>query len=161
MNSAVYLINRTPSSVHNFRRPLDVLSDHHVLPPIVHLPPHVFGCVMYVHLHPHQRSKLDKRAIKYVFVGYGSTQKGYRAYHPTSKRFFISMDVMFHEDNFFYVDSTLQGGNESEVQEALTDPKWTAAMVEEMTTLGKKQHLGSCNFTKREENSGVQMDFYN
>lgn len=116
VNSAVYLINRTPSSVHNFRRPLDVLSDHHVLPPIVHLPPRVFGCVMYVHLHPHQRSKLDKRAIKCVFVGYGSTQKGYRAYHPTSKRFFISMDVTFHEDNFFYVDSTLQGGNESEVQ---------------------------------------------
>jgi len=26
------------------------------------------------------------------------------------------MDVTFHEDNFFYVDSTLQGGNENEVQ---------------------------------------------
>ncbi|CAJ2659174.1 unnamed protein product [Trifolium pratense] len=116
VNSAVYLINRTPSSVHNFRRPLDVLSDHHVLPPIVYLPPRIFGCVIYVHLHPHQRSKLDKRAIKCVFVGYGSTQKGYRAYHPISKRFYISMDVTFLEDNFFYVDSTLQGGNESEVQ---------------------------------------------
>jgi hypothetical protein len=116
VNSAVYLINRTPSSVHNFRRPLDVLSDHCVLPPIVHLPPHVFGCVIYVHLHPHQRTKLEKRAIKCVFVGYGSTQKGYRAYHPPSKKIYISMDVTFHEDKFFYVDSTLQGGNESEVQ---------------------------------------------
>jgi hypothetical protein len=26
------------------------------------------------------------------------------------KDFFISMDVTFHEDNFFYVESTLQGG---------------------------------------------------
>jgi hypothetical protein len=46
----------------------------------------------------------------------------------------------------------------SNVQEALADPKWTAAMVEEMTSLEeKKQHLGCCNFTKREENGGVQI----
>jgi len=60
MNSAVYLINRTPSSVLNFRRPLDVLSDHCVLPSIVHLLPRVFGCVIYVHLHPHQRTKFEE-----------------------------------------------------------------------------------------------------
>lgn len=117
VNSTVYLINRTPYSVHNFRRPLDVVSDHYILPSIVHLLPHVFGCVIYVHLHPHQRAKLEKRALKCVFVGYGSTQKGYRVYHPSSNFFYISMDVTFHEDNLFYVDSTLQGGNESEVQQ--------------------------------------------
>jgi transposase InsO family protein len=108
VNSAVYLINRTPSNVLNFRRPLDVLSDHCVLPSIVHLLPRVFGCVIYVHLHPHQRTKFEERAVKCVFVGYGSTQKGYLAYHPTSKKFYISMDVTFHEDNFFF-NSTLQG----------------------------------------------------
>ncbi|BAT99077.1 hypothetical protein VIGAN_10045600, partial [Vigna angularis var. angularis] len=69
VSSAVYLINRTPSSVLNFRRPFDVLSDHCILPPIVYLPPHIFGCVIYVHLHPHQRTKLEERAIKCVFVG--------------------------------------------------------------------------------------------
>ena len=101
VSSAVYLINRTPSSVLNFRRPLDVLSDHCILPSMVYLPPHVFGCVIFVHLHPHQRTKLEERAIKCVFVGYGSTQKGYRAYHPPSKKFYISMDVTFNEHNFF------------------------------------------------------------
>lgn len=49
----------------------------------------------------------------------------------------------------------------SNVHEALTDPRWIEAMTEEMTTLEKKQHLGSCAFTKREENSGMQMGFYN
>ena len=39
LNSAVYLINRTPSSVLNFRRPLDALSDHCVIPPIILLAP--------------------------------------------------------------------------------------------------------------------------
>jgi transposase InsO family protein len=117
ISSAVYLINRTPSSVLNFRRPLDVLSDHCILPPIVHLIPRIFGCVVYVHLHPHQRTKLEKRAVKCMFVGYGSAQKGYRAYHPPSKKFYISMDVTFYENNFYYPEkhvSTLQVGNEND-----------------------------------------------
>jgi len=82
---------------------------------MVSLPPHIFGCVIYVHLHPHQSTKLEERALKCVFVGYGSTQKGYCAYHPPSKKFYISMDVTLNKHSFFYVDSTLQGGNESEV----------------------------------------------
>ena len=95
VRSVVYLMNRTPSSVLNFRRSLDVLSDHCILPSMVSLPPHIFECVMYVHLHPHQCTKLEERALKCVFIGYGSTQKGYRAYHPPSKKFYISMDVIF------------------------------------------------------------------
>jgi len=82
VRSVVDLINRTPSSVLNFRRLLDVLFDHCILPSMVSLPPHIFGCVIYVHLHSHQRTKLEERALKCVFVRYGSTQKGYRAYHP-------------------------------------------------------------------------------
>ena len=60
VSSTVYLINQTPSSVLNFRRPLDVLSDHCILPSMVYLPPHVFGCVIFVHLHPHQHTKLKE-----------------------------------------------------------------------------------------------------
>ena len=60
VSSVVYLINRTPSSVLNFRRPLDVLSDHCIIPSMVYLPPYVFGCVIFVHLHPHQRTKLEE-----------------------------------------------------------------------------------------------------
>jgi len=78
-----------------------MLSDHCILPSMVFLPPHIFGCVIYVHLHPHQHTKLKERALKCVFVGYGSTQKGYRAYHPQSKKFYISMDVTFNEYSFF------------------------------------------------------------
>ena len=115
MSSVIYLINQTPSSVLNLRRPLDVLSDHCILPSIVSLPPHIFRCVIYAHLHPHQHTNLEERALKCVFVGYGSTQKGYCVYHPPSKKFYISMDVTFNEYNFFYVNSTFQGGNESEV----------------------------------------------
>lgn len=119
LNSAVYLVNRTPSSVLNFKRPLDVFSDHHTLPPTVKLAPKVFGCIAYVHLHSHQRTKLEARALKCVFVGYGLTQKGYKCYDPLSKRFFVSMDVTFHELEFFYKktfsESMLERENSAEV----------------------------------------------
>ena len=85
-----------------------MLSDHCILPSMVYLPPHVFGCVIFVHLHPHQRTKLEERAIKCVFVGYGSTQKGYHAYHPPSKKFYISMDLTFNEHKFFMLIHTQQ-----------------------------------------------------
>ena len=73
LSSVVYLINRTPSSVLGFRRPLDVLSYHCTLPLVVHLGPRIFGCVVYVHLHTNQRTKLEPLALKCVLVGYGST----------------------------------------------------------------------------------------
>ena len=102
LGSAVYLINRVPSSVLNFKRPLDALSHHFTLNFVNHLPPHIFGCVIYVHLHPHQQTKLENRVMKCVFVGYNTTQKGYKAYHPSTKRFFVSMDVTFHEHEMFF-----------------------------------------------------------
>lgn len=118
LSSAVYLINRTPSSVVHFRRPLDVLSDQCTLFSVVQLIPRIFGCVVYVHLHTHQRTKLDPRALKCVFVGYGSSQKGYKCYHPPTHKFYITMDVTFHEHTLYYsvTDSLLQRETTKEVQ---------------------------------------------
>jgi len=59
VRSTIYLIIQTPSSVLNFRRPLNVLFDHCILPSIVSLPPHIFGCVIYVYLHPHQPTNVQ------------------------------------------------------------------------------------------------------
>ena len=61
-----------------------------------------------MHLYPHQRTKLESRAMKCVFVGYNTTQKGYKVYHPSTKIFFVSMDVTFHEHElFFFLENTL------------------------------------------------------
>lgn len=45
-----------------------------------------FGCIAFVHIHDHNRGKLDPRARKYVFVGYTPTQKGYKCFEPISKK---------------------------------------------------------------------------
>ena len=62
--SAAYLINRAPSSTINFQTPFQALADAIVTPTVPNLPPRVFGCVAFVHLHKHHRNKLTPRALR-------------------------------------------------------------------------------------------------
>ena len=48
-------------------------------------------------------NKLSARAVQGVFVGYSTTQKGYRCYNPTSKRIFVTKDAFFDENTFFFL----------------------------------------------------------
>lgn len=57
------------------------------------IPPKIFGCVCFVH--KHTRGKLDPRALRCVFIGYFSTKKGYKCYHPPTKKFYMIIDVTF------------------------------------------------------------------
>ena len=99
------MINRVPSSSINFQTPLQALTNVIVAPTVPNLPPRVF-----VHLHKHQRTKLTSRALQCVFVGYALHKKGYRCYHPRTRRMFITMDVVFNEDSmYFSFESELQG----------------------------------------------------
>ena len=81
--TAAHLINRLPSRILGFKSPMDILSTFY---PNLHttnnLVPRIFGCVAFVHVHNQNRGKLDPRALKCVFLGYSSTQKGYKCYHP-------------------------------------------------------------------------------
>ena len=69
----------------------------------------VFRCTAFVHVHSQHRDKLDARAIKCVFLGYSSTQKGYKCYNPSAKKFYISADITFTENKPFFPKSSLQG----------------------------------------------------
>ena len=65
----------------------------------------------FVHVHNQNRGKLDPWALKCFFVGYSSTHKGYKCYHPPSKRFYVSVDVTFHEQKSYFTIPYLQGEN--------------------------------------------------
>ncbi|CAL2276208.1 unnamed protein product [Prunus armeniaca] len=118
--TAVHLINRMPSGVLTFKTPLQVLTQHRPLPSVLVLTPRIFGCVAFVHLHKNQRSKLDPCALRCVFVGYATHQKGYSCYHPPTRRTYVTLDVTFLESELFFHDpssnSTLQGEIRSEEQ---------------------------------------------
>ena len=113
MLMAAYLINRMPSRILGFKSLVSVFSNHF---PDSHitckLTPKVFGCVNFVHIHAHNRGKLDQRALKCIFVGYCATKKGYKCYHPFSWKFFISMDVTFVERQFFFLHSLSSGADD-------------------------------------------------
>uniref|UniRef100_A0A2N9FA47 Integrase catalytic domain-containing protein n=1 Tax=Fagus sylvatica TaxID=28930 RepID=A0A2N9FA47_FAGSY len=115
VRTAAYLINRMPSKVLQFQTPLQSLSKTHALPTLLQIPPKVFGCVCYVHIHKQHRSKLDPRAQKCIFLGYSTTQKGYKCYHPPSTKILVSMDVTFLEDQAYFsggdLEHSLQGEN--------------------------------------------------
>ncbi|WJZ84536.1 hypothetical protein VitviT2T_004136 [Vitis vinifera] len=117
ITSAAYLINWVPSSSINFQTPLQALTNAVVAPTVPNLPPRVFGCVAFVHLHKHQRTKLTSHALQCVFVGYALHKKGYRCYHPPTRQMYITMDVVCHEDSmYFSSESELQGEYHKEIQ---------------------------------------------
>ena len=57
----------------------------------------VFGCDAYAHVPKDERGKLDSKAQKYIFLGYGTTTKGYRLYDDKNCKMLYSRDVLFIE----------------------------------------------------------------
>ncbi|KAG7528122.1 GAG-pre-integrase domain [Arabidopsis thaliana x Arabidopsis arenosa] len=49
-----------------------------------------------------QRNKLQAKSTKGMFIGYSTTQKGYKCYVPESRKVLVSRDVKFVEDKGFY-----------------------------------------------------------
>ena len=90
---ATYVLNRCPTKALHSITPYEAW--HGQKPSVAHL--RVFGCLAYA-LVPKQRKKLDDKAVKCIFVGYSSENKGYRLYHPQSKHILVSHDVVFVED---------------------------------------------------------------
>ena len=64
-------------------------------PNVSHL--HVFGCGAYSHVPKDERNKIDPKARKSIFMGYGDGVKGYRLYDQDKQRIYYSRDVIFHE----------------------------------------------------------------
>ncbi|CAN1141771.1 Retrovirus-related Pol polyprotein from transposon TNT 1-94 [Linum perenne] len=109
--TAAYLINRLPSKVLNFQTPLQLFQTSFPQNRLIsNLPLRMFGCTVFV-LTPSQfRTKLEPRSQKCVFLGYAPNQKGYKCFHPLTRRYFTSLDVVFWEAQPFFTTS-LQGEN--------------------------------------------------
>eukprot|EP01018_Ginkgo_biloba_P037661 Gb_24335 [translate_table: standard] len=80
--TACYLINRSPSSTLGDKTPHEVWCGKK--PSLRHL--RVFGCEAYVHVPKEKRTKLDYKAQKCIFVGYGDGIKGYKCWNPESQK---------------------------------------------------------------------------
>ena len=59
---------------------------------------HVIGCPMYAMYNAQERTKLDPKFRRCIFLGYTDRVKGYRLWDPTAHKIVISRDVIFLED---------------------------------------------------------------
>ncbi|KAL0409127.1 UNVERIFIED_CONTAM: Retrovirus-related Pol polyprotein from transposon TNT 1-94 [Sesamum radiatum] len=91
---AVYLLNRSPTRSLEKITPQEAWSGWK--PSVKHL--RVFGSICYVHVPEQQRTKLDDRSKKMVFLGYDESSKGYKCFDPIANKVVISRDVEFEED---------------------------------------------------------------
>jgi hypothetical protein len=57
----------------------------------------IFGCVCYVFVLDHLRTKFDKKAVRCIFIGYDDERKGWRCCDPTTGRIHTSRNVVFDE----------------------------------------------------------------
>ncbi|KAL0457721.1 UNVERIFIED_CONTAM: Retrovirus-related Pol polyprotein from transposon TNT 1-94 [Sesamum latifolium] len=91
---AVYLSNRSPTKSLEKITPQEAWSGWK--PSVKHLK--VFGSICYVHVQEQQRTKLDDRSKKMVFLGYDESSKGYKYFDPIAKKVVISRDIEFEEE---------------------------------------------------------------
>jgi hypothetical protein len=89
------ILNRSPSTKINCKIPEEVWTCHSC--DFSNL--RIFFCDAYALISKDQRSKLDPRSKKYVFVGYGDGVKGYILWDPTSQKLIIRRYVVFDESS--------------------------------------------------------------
>ena len=65
---------------------------------------------------------MGARALKCIFVRYSQTQKGYKLYHPITRKVLITKDVTFDEKNFFYRCNNISESKVAREQEVMSIP---------------------------------------
>jgi hypothetical protein len=94
-STTCYLINRSPSTAIEKKTPMEVWSSS----PSDYSQLKVFGCTPYAHV---DNGKLEPRAAKCVFLGYGSGVKGYKLWNPKTKKSMLSRSVVFNKSEMYY-----------------------------------------------------------
>jgi len=102
--TAVYIINRLPTPLLQHKTPYEVLFG--TLPRYDHL--RVFGCLAFTATQHRELDKFQPRGIPCVFLGYSTSQKGYKLLDLSSSKVFVSRDVRFAEHIFPFHDSSSQ-----------------------------------------------------
>ena len=106
-----YVINRSPSTAIELKTPMEVWTGK----PTDYSTLHFFGCPVYAMYNAQERTKLNPKSRRCMFLGYADGVKGYRLWEPTTHKVIISRDVIFAEDQLLKKD-----GNDS-TSKAITE----------------------------------------
>ena len=109
VSMACYLINRSPRASLGGKVAEEVWTGNAV--DFDHL--RIFGCPAYVHVPGDERSKLDPKSKKCIFLGYKKGVKGYKFWDPIAKKVVISRDAVFDEQFMLQQNQDKVPGNSS------------------------------------------------
>ncbi|KAJ8564192.1 hypothetical protein ON010_g7153 [Phytophthora cinnamomi] len=93
VSTAVYLINRSTNTERSDMTPYEVVFK--VKPQLEHL--RVFGSPGYAHIDDAERTKLEPKSFRCVFLGYAENAKGYRVYDMDASKVKVSRSVKLSE----------------------------------------------------------------
>lgn len=79
---------------------------------------HSFGCHAYVMYNAEERTKLNPKSRRCIFLGYVDGVKGYRLWDPTTRNVIINRDVIFVEEQLLRKDG--DDSTSKEVSETTT-----------------------------------------
>nr|CAD1829790.1 unnamed protein product [Ananas comosus var. bracteatus] len=142
MRTAAHVINRLLQPKLGFISPYQVLWK--IKPTVSHF--RVFGCVCYVFVPDHLRSKFDKKAIRCIFVGYDSERKGWRCCDPTTGRCYTSRNVVFDEASSWWSSQEVILPDSEEIEIKLQEK------------LGEQEQEGEKVVPEQEESSQPSME---
>ncbi|GKA35499.1 retrovirus-related pol polyprotein from transposon TNT 1-94 [Tanacetum coccineum] len=94
VNTAYYVINRSPSTTVELKTPMEMWTGK----PVNYSDFHIFGSLVYVMYNTQETTKLNPKSKKCLFLGYADEVKGYRLWDPTAHKVVVSRDVVFMED---------------------------------------------------------------
>ena len=82
LNTAVHLHNRSPTKAFDGKTPYEAWTGSK--PDVSDLK--CFGCTAYAHIPKSERKKFDPKAMKFVFLGYGTDTKAYHLFDMERQR---------------------------------------------------------------------------
>ncbi|KAH9768487.1 Integrase catalytic domain-containing protein [Citrus sinensis] len=91
---ACYIVNRSPSTAIGLKTAMEMWTGK----PADYSYLYAFGCPVYMMYNAQERTKLDPKSRRCIFLGYADGVKGYRLWDPTAHKIVISRDVIFVED---------------------------------------------------------------
>ncbi|KAH9652502.1 hypothetical protein KPL70_027122 [Citrus sinensis] len=106
--TACYIVNQSPSTAIGLKTAMEMWTGK----PAYYSYLYVFGCRVYVMYNAQERTKLDAKSRRCIFLGYANRVKGYHLWDLTAYKIVISRYVIFIEDQLQRRDE-----NDSRVKE--------------------------------------------
>ncbi|KAH9751148.1 hypothetical protein KPL71_014161 [Citrus sinensis] len=92
--TACYIVNRSPSTAIRLKTAMEMWIEK----PADYSYLHAFGCPVYVMYNAQERTKLNAKSRRCIYLGYADGVKGYCLWDSTAHKIVISRDFIFVED---------------------------------------------------------------